>query len=90
MRNITLGDPLDEATEIGPISNARQFTSISGILKNVGTEGGTVDAAECPDNEGLFVAPTMRLCSPNHVHIFVAAVTISLLSFSNQFAFVSN
>jgi acyl-CoA reductase-like NAD-dependent aldehyde dehydrogenase len=59
MRNITLGDPLEDTTEIGPISNARQFASISGILEIVAAEGGTVDAANRPDNDGLFVAPTI-------------------------------
>jgi aldehyde dehydrogenase (NAD+) len=59
MNKIRLGDPLDEATEIGPIANARQFSHIEHMLAGAKTEGGQILSREtCPD-KGLFIAPSV-------------------------------
>ncbi|MDP5359749.1 MAG: aldehyde dehydrogenase family protein, partial [Paracoccaceae bacterium] len=42
MNNIKLGDPLDEATEVGPISNARQFAHVSDMVALAKSEGASV------------------------------------------------
>ncbi|MFK7858264.1 MAG: aldehyde dehydrogenase family protein [Granulosicoccus sp.] len=60
MKQLTLGDPLDETTEVGPISNARQFQYVSGMLQNAGRQvDGQVISGEVPAGEGFFVAPTI-------------------------------
>ncbi|UWQ93755.1 aldehyde dehydrogenase family protein (plasmid) [Rhodobacteraceae bacterium M382] len=59
MNGITLGDPLDEATEIGPISNARQFTHVSNMIKGATTEGADVRTRSDTPKSGFFVPPTV-------------------------------
>lgn len=59
MRQIKLGDPLEETTEMGPIGNQRQFANITKWIETAHAEGGVIDAAEHSDNKGLFVAPTI-------------------------------
>jgi aldehyde dehydrogenase (NAD+) len=56
MNKIRLGDPLDPETEVGPISNARQFAHIRQMVANAG--GRTVTRDTTPA-KGYFVAPTI-------------------------------
>ncbi|MEM7694897.1 MAG: aldehyde dehydrogenase family protein [Pseudomonadota bacterium] len=60
-QNLCLGPPLDEATEVGPINNRPQVTSVraaiaAGEAAGATRLGGTVPAAL---SEGFFVAPTV-------------------------------
>jgi aldehyde dehydrogenase (NAD+) len=59
MNKIALGDPLDEATEIGPISNARQFAHVTGMIDQAKTAGATVLSRETRQGQGYFVPPTV-------------------------------
>lgn len=59
MNNITLGDPMDEATEIGPISNARQFEHVTGMIKGAASEGADVRTRAVLPDTGFFVPPTV-------------------------------
>ena len=60
MRQLTLGDPLDDTTEIGPISNARQFQHVSDMVKNAEhVEKGRIIAGQVPSGDGFFVSPTI-------------------------------
>jgi len=59
MNAIRLGDPLDEATEIGPISNARQFAHITGIIDGARTEGAEILTRQTRPDAGFFVPPTV-------------------------------
>ncbi len=56
MNKIRLGDPLDPETEIGPISNARQFSHIAQMVASAG--GTTVTRSSTPAT-GYFIAPTI-------------------------------
>ena len=56
MNRIKLGDPLDPETEVGPISNARQFAHIRQMVTNAG--GDIITRATTPA-KGYFVAPTI-------------------------------
>ena len=59
MNAIRLGDPLDEATEIGPISNACQFAHVSGMIDGARAEGADILTRKaCPD-AGYFIPPTV-------------------------------
>ena len=60
MKKLTLGDPLNESTEVGPISNARQFRHVSDMIRQAReNEGGRVIAGETPQGDGFFVPPTI-------------------------------
>ncbi|MGQ7843851.1 aldehyde dehydrogenase family protein [Granulosicoccus sp. 3-233] len=88
MKKLTLGDPLDESTEIGPISNARQFRHVSDMLRQAGEQdGGRIIAGDTPDGQGLFVSPTILADLPAdaaaaHQEIFGPVVTS--LAFSDE------
>ena len=59
MNNIKLGDPLDEATEVGPISNARQFAHVSEMVALAKNEGASVLTRTDTQEQGYFVPPTI-------------------------------
>lgn len=59
---IRLGNPLDEATEMGPVAHRDQQDSILGMIANATSEGASLVAGGVPrsiDGKGLFVAPTV-------------------------------
>lgn len=59
---ILLGDPLEEKTEIGTISNIRQYQHIKTMLEQAHSAGGSITGSH-PDtmsgNDALFVQPTI-------------------------------
>ncbi|SFT32772.1 aldehyde dehydrogenase family protein [Sedimentitalea nanhaiensis] len=59
MNSIALGDPLDEATEVGPISNGRQFAHVSGMIAAARDEGASVRTRTSTPETGFFVPPTL-------------------------------
>ncbi|MEV1291964.1 aldehyde dehydrogenase [Pseudonocardia sp. NPDC049635] len=58
---IKLGDPLDPATEMGPVANAPQYDKVLHYLKTAQDEGATVAYGGAADSDlgGLFVKPTL-------------------------------
>jgi (Z)-2-((N-methylformamido)methylene)-5-hydroxybutyrolactone dehydrogenase len=60
-RTIKLGDPLDPATEMGPLANPRQLETVLGLIASAREEGATVAYGGGPSPElgGLFVEPTV-------------------------------
>jgi acyl-CoA reductase-like NAD-dependent aldehyde dehydrogenase len=61
-RRIRLGDPLDAATEMGPVANARQFAHVRELLAAGAASGASVLAAERPaalPERGFWVPPTL-------------------------------
>ncbi len=56
MARIRLGDPLDPATEMGPVCTPRQYAHVQAMLA---TAGGTARAAPCPAGPGFWVPPTI-------------------------------
>ncbi|HEX6666361.1 MAG TPA: aldehyde dehydrogenase [Solirubrobacterales bacterium] len=58
---IKLGDPLDPATEMGPLANPRQLETVLGLIASAREEGATVACGGGPSPElgGLFVEPTV-------------------------------
>lgn len=59
MNTIKLGDPLEEATEIGPISNARQFCHVESMVAQAQVEGADVRTRSDRPDGGYFVPPTV-------------------------------
>ena len=60
-REIVLGNPLEAATEMGPLANAQQFEKVTGILKAALDQGATAACGGGPvaDLGGYFVQPTL-------------------------------
>jgi acyl-CoA reductase-like NAD-dependent aldehyde dehydrogenase len=59
---IRMGDPLDAATEMGPVANARQFDHVRELIGAGASEGGQVIAAAPPSGlpgGGFWVPPTL-------------------------------
>ncbi|MGG5889294.1 aldehyde dehydrogenase family protein [Falsiroseomonas sp. HC035] len=59
---IRLGDPLDRATEAGPVATARQFAHVSGLVAAGVAEGAQALAAPRPEalpRDGFWVMPTI-------------------------------
>lgn len=59
MNAIRLGDPLDKVTEIGPISNARQFAHITGMIDKARVDGANILTRDTYPDAGFFVPPTV-------------------------------
>ena len=59
MNKIQLGDPLADATEVGPISNARQFEHVRQMLIDANDAGADVLSRNAEDGQGYFVPPTI-------------------------------
>jgi aldehyde dehydrogenase (NAD+) len=60
-REIVLGNPLEAATEMGPLANAQQFEKVTGILEAALAQGATAACGGGPDTSlgGYFVKPTL-------------------------------
>lgn len=61
MDRLRLGDPLDEATEIGPICNRRQFDHVTAMLARAAQDGATRRSAPLAGlpEDALIVPPTI-------------------------------
>jgi len=59
MDRITLGDPLNENTEMGPISNIRQLTHVTSMVKQAQASGATVLTRTHQPQQGYFIPPTV-------------------------------
>lgn len=61
---LTVGDPTDRATDIGPVINETARDRVEGFLARALDEGATVlVGGERPDRPGWFVAPTLVAAS---------------------------
>jgi aldehyde dehydrogenase (NAD+) len=60
-RTIVLGNPLEPATEMGPLANEAQFGKVTGILEQAQSEGAVAVIGGGPDPGlgGYFVQPTI-------------------------------
>jgi aldehyde dehydrogenase (NAD+) len=60
-RTITLGDPTQPDTEMGPVANQPQYEKVLGLLRGAQDEGATFACGGEPDPErgGLFIQPTV-------------------------------
>ena len=65
-REIVLGNPLEAATEMGPLANAQQFAKVTDILERALAQGATAACGGGPSElGGYFVEPTLLTeCHP--------------------------
>lgn len=66
MNKIQLGDPLNDNTQIGPISNERQFSHVKAMIEHAQTQGAEILTRDSMPEKGYFVAPTIINGSDNH------------------------
>ncbi|MFK7966029.1 MAG: aldehyde dehydrogenase [Burkholderiaceae bacterium] len=59
MNKIRLGDPLEDETEIGPISNKRQFAHVNEVVQWAQADGADVRTRSERPATGFFVPPTV-------------------------------
>jgi len=59
-RDLRVGDPTDQATELGPLVSGRIHERVTGMLQRAGAEGATLLAGDTRlPGQGFFVAPTI-------------------------------
>ncbi|MFV8170326.1 aldehyde dehydrogenase [Mycolicibacterium peregrinum] len=57
---LTVGDPAERSTDIGPLINEAARDKVEGLLRRARDEGATVlTGGECPDRPGWFVTPAV-------------------------------
>lgn len=59
MDQLKVGDPLDEGTEIGPISNRRQFDHVTAMVDQAAKDGAKVLTGHRTEGNALIVPPTI-------------------------------
>lgn len=87
MNRIKLGDPLDETTEVGPISNARQFTHVTDMVNAAKADGAAVLSRETCPPQGYFVAPTILHGLSNDARAAQTEIfgpVVSVIAFSDE------
>ncbi|MEA2126717.1 MAG: hypothetical protein QOI80_3499, partial [Solirubrobacteraceae bacterium] len=60
VEGMRVGDPLDEATEMGPLISAAQRETVASYV----TEEDVLFRGEAPDGAGFWFPPTVMLCEP--------------------------
>ncbi len=59
-KTILLGDPMAEATEMGPMATEPQFEKVMGMLNRAKAQGATlVTGGGSPEGDGYFIEPTI-------------------------------
>jgi acyl-CoA reductase-like NAD-dependent aldehyde dehydrogenase len=67
---IKVGQPLDAQTEVGPISNRRQYEHVVGMIASGVKAGAKLVGAELPDGQdGFFVRPTILAHVTNEMDV---------------------
>ena len=87
MDQLKVGDPLDEATEIGPISNRRQFDHVTGMINQAASDGAKVLTGAASEGDALFVPPTILAdLSPeaNAAQSEIFGPVVTALSFEDE------
>ncbi|HET7578357.1 MAG TPA: 5-carboxymethyl-2-hydroxymuconate semialdehyde dehydrogenase [Bacillales bacterium] len=71
IHNISIGDPLDENTELGPLVSREHYDRVRSYLKIAEEEGATVISAEVPEafHKGNYVPPTLLLNVTNDMRV---------------------
>jgi len=71
VEKIKLGDPMDEQTEMGPLANENQYTTVKSMLQNIELDSASVLIGletKLPE-KGYFIAPTVIIDVENSMEI---------------------
>lgn len=68
---IVVGDPMDAATEVGPLIHRKHWESVTGYIALAEAEGAQVISGTIPENlhGGNYVAPTLLLNCTNEMRV---------------------
>lgn len=70
MAAVSVGDPLDKASRMGPMANARRPEAMEGFVANARDKGARVDTGgERIGNQGFFFQPTMLSDIPTDAEV---------------------
>lgn len=71
VKHIVVGDPLDKATEVGPLIHPTHYERVKEYLAHAEKEGASVVSGQVPEEHasGNFVAPTLLLNVTNGMRI---------------------
>jgi acyl-CoA reductase-like NAD-dependent aldehyde dehydrogenase len=88
-QTIKMGDPLDEATEMGPMSNDRQFAKVLEHFEWAKEDGSTIATGGTADEElgGYFVRPTVLTNVPPHARSLEQEIfgpVLSVVTFTTE------
>lgn len=87
MNAIKLGDPLSDATEIGPISNGRQFAHVNRMISSAQDQGAHVRTRDDLPDTGYFVPPTVLAGQDNRADAAQAEIfgpVVNAISFVDE------
>lgn len=87
MGQLTVGDPLDERTEIGPISNRRQFDHVTAMVDEAAKDGAKVLTGDRTMGDALIVPPTILTDLPSEANAAQAEIfgpVVTALSFEDE------
>jgi acyl-CoA reductase-like NAD-dependent aldehyde dehydrogenase len=86
--NVAVGDPLDPATEMGPLASKEQYDRVSGYLDIGKAEGArAATGGAVMDRTGFFVQPTLFVDVRNDMHIAreeIFGPVLSVIPFSDE------
>src|SRR5690625_2465008 len=71
VKNVKVGDPMEESTEVGPLIHKEHYDKVISYIKLAEEEGAEVLTREIPDEfkRGNFVAPTLILNANNDMRV---------------------
>ena len=85
---LRLGDPLDEATTLGPLVSEKQFDTVRGYVDAAREEGGEIAVGgSVPERDGYFVEPTIVTGVTNDMRVAreeIFGPVLSVISFSDE------
>lgn len=62
MSDLTMGDPSDEKTQLGPLINSQQVERLTDLVSNAEAAGSTVSRTSHTNERGWFLPPTLVEC----------------------------
>lgn len=83
---LTLGAPLADGTEVGPIQNQRQYQHVQAMLDSASSEGAEVISPPVPE-QGYFVPPTLIKGATNQMRVAreeIFGPVVAAIPFENE------
>jgi len=86
---IVMGDPMDPATQMGPMANEAQFEKVRGILDRAQAQGieFVCGGGPAPDMQGYFISPTIAVNVQSDMEIAreeIFGPVLSVLTFKDE------
>ncbi|NBJ71169.1 5-carboxymethyl-2-hydroxymuconate semialdehyde dehydrogenase [Roseburia sp. 1XD42-34] len=85
--NITVGDPLDINTEVGPLIHRQHYENVERYLNIAEEEGCEVVSGSVPNSKGNFIPPTLLLHARNDMRVVQEEIfgpVIAAMTFTDE------